>query len=84
MCDGRGVVFIPHAHAHTANKPFKIVCWSTTITHARLPITRTRTNKTKTDYNFAVPKEAWDENGNQGHWRNRAAGQPFFSTSAMV
>ncbi|MEW6305920.1 MAG: sulfatase-like hydrolase/transferase [Verrucomicrobiota bacterium] len=36
-------------------------------------------NNVKTDYNFAVPKNAWDESSNQAHWRKRAAGQPFFS-----
>ena len=37
------------------------------------------TNNVKTDYNFAVPKSAWDENSNKAHWRNRPAGKPFFS-----
>ena len=37
------------------------------------------TNKTKTDYNFPVPKEAWDQNNKQAHWKNRKEGQPFFS-----
>jgi len=37
------------------------------------------TNNAKTDYNFAPPLTAWDENGKQAHWRNRAKGQPFFS-----
>ena len=37
------------------------------------------TNNVKTDYNFAVPKTAWDENSNKAHWRKRQPGQPFFS-----
>lgn len=37
------------------------------------------TNNAKTDYNFAPPLTAWDENGQRAHWRNRAPGQPFFS-----
>lgn len=36
-------------------------------------------NNVKTDYNFAVPKNAWDESSRRAHWRGRAAGQPFFS-----
>ncbi len=36
-------------------------------------------NNVKTDYNFAVPKTAWDDNSNKAHWRNRPAGKPFFS-----
>lgn len=37
------------------------------------------TNNDKTDYQFAPPHTAWDENGIQAHWRGRAADQPFFS-----
>lgn len=29
------------------------------------------TNNNKTDYQFAAPFTAWDENGNKAHWRNR-------------
>ncbi|MCX7013378.1 MAG: sulfatase-like hydrolase/transferase [Candidatus Sumerlaeota bacterium] len=36
-------------------------------------------NNSKTDYNFAAPKAAWDESSSKAHWRNRAPGQPFFS-----
>lgn len=36
-------------------------------------------NNVKTDYNFPVPKTAWDESSNRAHWKNRAPGQPFFS-----
>ncbi len=37
------------------------------------------TNNSKTDYNFAVPKDAWDVCSGKGHWRGRKAGQPFFA-----
>jgi N-sulfoglucosamine sulfohydrolase len=37
------------------------------------------TNNAKTDYNFETPKEAWDANGKDAHWRNRAKDQPFFA-----
>jgi len=36
-------------------------------------------NRVKTDYQFAAPETAWDDCSKKGHWRNRAAGQPFFS-----
>ena len=36
-------------------------------------------NHAKTDYNAEVLSGTWDQNGNQAHWRNRKAGQPFFS-----
>ena len=36
------------------------------------------TNNSKTDYQFAAPVTAWDENGNNSHWRNRPIGKPFF------
>ncbi|NGP45443.1 sulfatase-like hydrolase/transferase [Bacillaceae bacterium SIJ1] len=37
------------------------------------------TNNKKTDYQFHAPFTAWDELGDQAHWRNRKEGQPFFS-----
>ena len=37
------------------------------------------TNNAKQDYQFRAPVTAWDENGNQAHWRNRPDGMPFFS-----
>ncbi|MBM3861591.1 MAG: sulfatase, partial [Verrucomicrobia bacterium] len=37
-------------------------------------------NNAKTDYNSPIDvKEAWNESSKKAHWRNRAAGQPFFS-----
>jgi uncharacterized protein (TIGR02145 family) len=37
------------------------------------------TNNAKTDYQFAPPLTAWDENGRDAHWRHRPEGMPFFS-----
>ncbi|MGX1927776.1 sulfatase family protein [Flagellimonas sp. 2504JD4-2] len=37
------------------------------------------TNNSKNDYQFKAPVTAWDQNGKDGHWRNREPGQPFFS-----
>lgn len=37
------------------------------------------TNNAKTDYQFAAPVTAWDENGNKAHWKHRKDGQPFFA-----
>ncbi len=36
-------------------------------------------NNAKEDYQFRRELTAWDESSNQGHWRDREAGQPFFS-----
>jgi arylsulfatase A-like enzyme len=36
-------------------------------------------NNQKTDYQFAAPVTAWDENNAKAHWRHRSKGQPFFS-----
>ncbi|MBL9125688.1 MAG: sulfatase-like hydrolase/transferase [Planctomycetaceae bacterium] len=37
------------------------------------------TNNAKEDYNLTQPGQVWDVSSNQGHWKNRAAGQPFFA-----
>jgi arylsulfatase A-like enzyme len=37
------------------------------------------TNNEKKDYQFREPVTVWDESSNKAHWRNRAAGQPFFA-----
>ncbi|NQT53943.1 sulfatase, partial [bacterium] len=37
------------------------------------------TNNSKTDYNFPVPRTAWNESSRTAHWRRRKPGQPFFS-----
>lgn len=42
------------------------------------------TNNSKTDYQFNAPLSVWDENGNKAHWKNREAGQPFFSVHNLT
>ena len=37
------------------------------------------TNNSKTDYNFKLTDEAWDESSNHASWENRKKGQPFFA-----
>jgi len=37
------------------------------------------TNNQKTDYQFAAPQSAWDENNGKAHWKNTPKGMPFFS-----
>jgi len=37
------------------------------------------TNNQKTDYQFAPPITAWDENNSKAHWRNAPKEMPFFS-----
>lgn len=37
------------------------------------------TNNVKTDYQFAPPQTAWDENTRQAHWKNKPDGMPFYA-----
>jgi N-sulfoglucosamine sulfohydrolase len=37
------------------------------------------TNNAKTDYNFPVPRPAWDACSGKAHWKDRGSGQPFFA-----
>ena len=37
------------------------------------------TNNAKEDYNLSQPGEVWNESSKKAHWKNRAAGQPFFA-----
>ena len=37
------------------------------------------TNNSKEDYNIAKTGTVWDASSNRAHWRNRAAGEPFFA-----
>jgi uncharacterized sulfatase len=37
------------------------------------------TNNSKEDYNLEKPGQVWDESSPRAHWKNRAAGQPFFA-----
>ena len=42
------------------------------------------TNNRKTDYQFEAPRTAWDELGDQAHWRHRPdPSMPFFSVFNM-
>ncbi len=41
-------------------------------------------NNAKQDYNFATPKEVWDESSGKAHWRKRRPGQPFFSVFNLM
>ena len=36
-------------------------------------------NNAKEDYNVSRPGRVWDDSSKKAHWRNRAAGQPFFA-----
>lgn len=42
------------------------------------------TNESKEDYNFDTPPSVWDHSGRGAHYRNRAAGQPFFAVFNFV
>ncbi len=37
------------------------------------------TNNNKEDYQFNVPKSAWDDSSTQAHYRNRPEGAPFYA-----
>jgi arylsulfatase A-like enzyme len=37
------------------------------------------TNQVKEDYNVETPRRVWDESSKDAHYKNRAAGQPFFA-----
>ncbi|HIF32707.1 MAG TPA: sulfatase [Planctomycetaceae bacterium] len=37
------------------------------------------TNNSKEDYNLRKVGTVWDDSSRKAHWRNRAAGQPFFA-----
>ena len=59
----------------TTTLPANVKCFSQYLREAGYYCT----NNAKTDYNFAVPKDAWDECSKQGHYRNRKPGQAFFA-----
>jgi uncharacterized sulfatase len=42
------------------------------------------TNNVKEDYNLEKPEGTWDQSSQAAHWRNRAAGQPFFAVFNFV
>jgi uncharacterized sulfatase len=62
---------------------FPIPDWVLPFTSALREAEYYCSNNVKTDYNFQNEAEfverAWDDSSNQAHWRNRPAGQPFFS-----
>lgn len=60
---------------YSAVIPSEIKCFSEFLRKAGYYCT----NNSKTDYQFAAPISAWDENGNKAHWRNSKKGMPFFS-----
>jgi arylsulfatase A-like enzyme len=37
------------------------------------------TNNAKEDYNLTQPGQVWDDSSRNAHWKDRAAGQPFFA-----
>jgi uncharacterized sulfatase len=41
-------------------------------------------NNSKEDYNLEKPAGTWDESSERAHWRNRRAGQPFFSVFNLM
>ncbi|HEY1110875.1 MAG TPA: sulfatase, partial [Opitutaceae bacterium] len=59
----------------TTRLPAEVKCFPTYL-HAAGYYT---SNNVKEDYNFTTPRGSWDDSSNKAHWRNRAAGQPFFS-----
>jgi N-sulfoglucosamine sulfohydrolase len=61
--------------AHEAVPPSEVKCYTEFLRAAGYYTT----NNEKTDYQFAPPITAWDENGRNAHWRNRPDGMPFFS-----
>ena len=64
-----------HSMRCQATLPKDVLCFSKHLRNAGYFCT----NNVKTDYNFAVPKDAWDENSRKAHWRGRKKGQPFFA-----
>jgi N-sulfoglucosamine sulfohydrolase len=60
---------------HEAVPPVEVKCYTEFLRAAGYYTT----NNEKTDYQFAPPITAWDENSRTAHWRNRPDGMPFFS-----
>jgi N-sulfoglucosamine sulfohydrolase len=60
---------------HEAVPPAEVKCYTEFLRVAGYYTT----NNEKTDYQFAPPITAWDENSRSAHWRNRPDGMPFFS-----
>ncbi len=64
-----------HGMRSATRLPPEVVCFSERLRRAGYYCV----NNAKTDYNFPVPPEAWDQCDGKAHWRNRPAGQPFFA-----
>jgi len=64
-----------HPMRSTTRLPHMVKCFSEYLREAGYYCA----NNVKTDYNFATPKEAWDESSGKAHWRKRQPGQPFFA-----
>lgn len=60
---------------HEAVPPAEVKCYTEFLRAAGYYTT----NNDKTDYQFAPPITAWDDNSRNAHWRNRPEGMPFFS-----
>lgn len=64
-----------HGMRSLTRLPPEVVCFSERMRRAGYYCV----NNAKTDYNFPVPAEAWDECSGKAHWKNRPAGKPFFA-----
>jgi uncharacterized sulfatase len=65
-----------HHHRSSVELPDKVHCFTEHLRAAGYYCT----NNVKTDYNFPMPENAWDESSKRAHWRNRSdPSQPFFS-----
>jgi uncharacterized sulfatase len=69
-----------HGMRSDAKLPANIRCFSELLRDAGYYCT----NNAKTDYNFAVPKAAWDESSGKAHWRKRPEGKPFFAVFNFI
>ncbi len=59
----------------TTSLPDAVKCFTEHLRHAGYYCA----NNAKTDYNFPIPKPAWDDCSGKAHWKNRPPGQPFFA-----
>lgn len=74
--------YVPNAEGHDTKTPvYEVVlpegvkCFTEQMRAAGYYCT----NNAKTDYQFAPPLTAWDENGHQAHWKHRPQDMPFYS-----
>lgn len=64
-----------HQHRSKAVLPPEVRCFTEYLRQAGYYCS----NNSKKDYNFEDAPGSWDESSPKAHWRQRAAGQPFFS-----